>query len=300
MVAGLAGAFRVAARRLPSILRMAGAATGAGCTVAVIGGWTGTTEAKAAPEGSLVMSGDCGGTNTRLVLFRVAPGVTAQIGEQPAGEVVFAKKYLNSEYPSFGAVCQTFLRETEQLRDGKSPQACCLACAGGIAANSVNFTNVEEGWVIDGNALSRTLHIPKVTLINDFEAQGYGLLTLSEGDYIRLNEAQPVAGAPIACVGAGTGLGECFLTAGPGGGYTCWPSEGGHAEFSPRSEITHELLHYMRDTLTEFGTPEKIKKVFQRWDVNGDGTIDADEFAVAVKDLDLKACIDGQCSFGQE
>jgi len=233
------------------------------------------------------MSGDCGGTNTRLVLFRVAPGATAKQGEEPAGEVVFAKKYLNAEYPSFVAVCETFLKETSKLTAGEKPQACCLACAGGITNNTVSFTNVKEGWVIDGGLLETTLSIPKVKLINDFEAQGYGLLTLNDSEVINLNGGKPEPGAPIACVGAGTGLGECFLTA-SNGVYTCWPSEGGHAEFSPRSEITSELLHYMRDKLTAFGTPEKIKKVFSRWDINSDGTIDADEFALAVKDLDLK------------
>eukprot|EP00967_Tisochrysis_lutea_P034931 scaffold41771_cov32-Tisochrysis_lutea.AAC.2 len=51
----------------------------------------------------------------------------------------------------------------------------------------------------------------------------------------------PRPGAPIACVGAGTGLGECFLTADSRGTYTCYPSEGGHAEFAPRSPLTHDL-----------------------------------------------------------
>ena len=58
--------------------------------------------------------------------------------------------------------------------------------------------------------------IPKVKLINDFEAQGYGLLTLSPKECMRMNYNKPVPGAPIACVGAGTGLGECFLTSADG------------------------------------------------------------------------------------
>jgi len=45
------------------------------------------------------------------------------------------------------------------------------------------------------------------------------------------------AGAPIACVGAGTGLGETFMTAGTDGVYEAWPTEGGHAEFAPRTEL---------------------------------------------------------------
>lgn len=62
-------------------------------------------------------------------------------------------------------------------------------------------------------------------LINDFEAQGYGLLTLRDSEKQKLNNAEPRPGAPIACVGAGTGLGECYLTADTKGKYTCYASE---------------------------------------------------------------------------
>lgn len=49
-------------------------------------------------------------------------------------------------------------------------------------------------------------------------------------------DVPPQPGAPIATIGAGTGLGECFLTPGEGGHYVAYPSEGGHAEFPPRTE----------------------------------------------------------------
>ena len=71
----------------------------------------------------------------------------------------------------------------------------------------MSFTNIERGWAIDGRAISVGLGIPKVRLINDFEAQGYGLLTLRDSEKRKLNDGVPQPGAPIACVGAGTGLG---------------------------------------------------------------------------------------------
>lgn len=67
-----------------------------------------------------------------------------------------------------------------------------------------------------------------------------------------MNGAPPRKGAPIACIGAGTGLGECFLTAahdarhGGALSYSCWASEGGHAEFSPRDEIGRDLLDFLK------------------------------------------------------
>jgi len=203
----------------------------------------------------LVMSGDCGGTNTRLQVFRVPTDAKATAGHMPPGELVFSKKYLNSSHVSFEEVCKTFLAEITPMTQGELPETCCLACAGGITNNTVSFTNVAKGWEIDGYALQASLKIGTVRLINDFEAQGYGLLTLGSAETIKLNDAPPRAGAPIACVGAGTGLGECFLTPDAAGNYTCFPSEGGHVEYAPRDQLTHDLLEYLK---TKHGLKKRL------------------------------------------
>ncbi|KAL7538512.1 hypothetical protein ACHAWF_006109 [Thalassiosira exigua] len=55
---------------------------------------------------------------------------------------------------------------------------------------------------------------------------------------------------PKACVGAGTGLGECFLTKSslrPELRYECYPSEDGHADFVPRGPLEVDLLNYLND-----------------------------------------------------
>lgn len=109
----------------------------------------------------------------------------------------------------------------------------------------------------------------QVKLINDFEAQGYGLLTLGAEEVTKLNDGERRAHAPVACVGAGTGLGECFLTADGRGSYTCWPSEGGHAEFSPRSELTYDLLEYLKLKFQTSAT--KHKRVSVERVVSGPG-----------------------------
>lgn len=55
---------------------------------------------------------------------------------------------------------------------------------------------------------------------------GYGLLTLRNDECFVLNDAAPKAGGPVATIGAGTGLGECFLTQDPkSGNYSCWATE---------------------------------------------------------------------------
>ena len=132
----------------------------------------------------LVMSGDCGGTNTRLTLFKVPASHKLEMGKPPPGEVIFSKKYLNSSHLNFTDVCKVFLKEAGDT----VPATCCLACAGAISDNKVTFTNVKDGWTIDGALLEKELGIGRVKLINDFEAQGYGLLTLSQDEKV---EQQP-------------------------------------------------------------------------------------------------------------
>ena len=48
----------------------------------------------------------------------------------------------------------------------------------------------------------------------------------------------------IAIIGAGTGLGQGFLIK-QGQDYYVYPSEGGHADFAPRTELEFQLLKYL-------------------------------------------------------
>ncbi|KAL3660389.1 hypothetical protein V7S43_014542 [Phytophthora oleae] len=198
-------------------------------------------------EFSLIISGDCGGTNTRLSLWKIPNGATQLKGNIAPGDAIFAKKYLNEEHSSFNEVCHLFMNEAK-LTD-QVPEACVLACAGPILNNTVDFTNVEFGWKIDGASLEKQLGIKQVKLINDFAAMGYGLLTLRPHEYIVLNDVPKDETAPMATIGAGTGLGECFLTPGNDGQYSCFACEGGHTDFAPADEIEIELYNEIKAKL---------------------------------------------------
>jgi len=56
---------------------------------------------------------------------------------------------------------------------------------------------------------------------------------------------------PKVCVGAGTGLGECYMTqTNNQGDYTCYPSEGGHVEFAPKDDTEVSLFKYLSNKFT--------------------------------------------------
>lgn len=103
-----------------------------------------------------------------------------------------------------------------------------------------------EPWLIDGAALADSFKAHKVVLLNDFVGIGYGLLALSSKD---LQVVHPGCGkvnptGVKAVIGAGTGLGECFLTHN-GRDYDVWPAEGGHADFAPRNRTEFEILEHI-------------------------------------------------------
>ena len=71
---------------------------------------------------------------------------------------------------------QTFL---QQSGSKNPPKTACFAVAGPVARNKVQFTN-RQSWSIDGDMISTFFGIPVVRLVNDFVANGYGLLCLNE------------------------------------------------------------------------------------------------------------------------
>jgi glucokinase len=169
------------------------------------------------------------------------------------GEVIFAKKYVNEKHSSFAEVCHLFLKEANL--NGEVPVAAVMACAGPILNQTVTFTNIKFGWSINGPALERELGIKTVKLINDFAAMGYGLLTLKPHEYIVINDVPREEGQPIATIGAGTGLGECYLTAGIDGKYSSFACEGGHTDFAPADELEIEIYNHMKKQL---GCPNRL------------------------------------------
>jgi glucokinase len=150
--------------------------------------------------------------------------------------VIFKKKYNNEDHHSFADVLRQFLYQDARM--DRPPASACFAVAGPVKNNKVRFTN-RDSWSIDGDEISAQFNIRTVSLINDFLAMGYGIMTLDhdrECEVLQKGERHP--DSPIACIGAGTGLGECFLTPDANGQYTCFASEGGHAEFAPRDEVS--------------------------------------------------------------
>lgn len=204
-------------------------------------------------DSRLVLAGDIGGTNSRLKLYMVNTQEQILRNHPAPGVLVFEKRYNNIEYRTLMQVLEQFMKDATPERAklqncDEQVAVACLAVAGVVTDNVCRLTNVD--WTVSGGEIEAALDVQRVEVINDFVAQGYGVLTLSSDDVICLHDAPVNPTAPIACIGAGTGLGECFLTPTHNGQYTAFPSEGGHAEWAPRGqgsdETQIELLKWLK------------------------------------------------------
>lgn len=186
---------------------------------------------------TLLIAGDIGGTKTILRLV-----------EQPDHGSMYnldEAVYPSRDFPDLVPMVQQFIKAaTEHLGYTPTPQKACFAIAGPVVNNTSNLTNL--GWSLDAKRLERELSLEAVSLINDFAAVGYGVLGLTPADLETLQTGKYQEGAPIGVIGAGTGLGQGFIIPDPNGAKV-FGSEGGHADFAPRSELEFQMLNYLLD-----------------------------------------------------
>jgi len=186
---------------------------------------------------TLLLAGDIGGTKTILRLVQTLDGESLQN--------LYEARYRSGDFPDLAPMVQRFLETASgQIGDKTVPRKACFAIAGPIVNNTAKLTNLT--WFLDTDRLEKELGIVSISLINDFAAVGYGVLGLDAVDLYTLQVGKPQPATPIAVIGAGTGLGQGFLIQ-QGDSYQVFGSEGGHADFAPRSELEFQLLKYLLD-----------------------------------------------------
>jgi len=181
-----------------------------------------------------ILAGDLGGTKTLLALYRERNGRYALVRDAT---------FPSRGHPTFEEILDAFLA-------GGPPEkidAACFDVAGPVAEGRVQTTNLP--WVLDEAVLAAKLGTPRVKLLNDLEATAYGMLALPAADLVCLHPGtSPARKGHIAVIAAGTGLGQAYLFF-DGRVHHPVASEGGHADFSPRSELEIGLLRHVRDEL---------------------------------------------------
>ncbi|MDR0339325.1 MAG: glucokinase [Desulfovibrio sp.] len=209
---------------------------------------------------TMLLAADIGATNARFALF------AAQSADPDAPLLALVREQWlkGAEYATFSQALAALRRPGDGaeplLADGEEmiPEAAVIAPAGPILGpegfETCRISNLP--WLVRADEVRQALGIKRVSLINDFVAQGYACLMPEAIDAVLVLPGAPAPGAPVAVVGAGTGFGKALvLPAKMSGdqsqspasrltrlarlsGARVLPSEGGHAEvpFSGKRE----------------------------------------------------------------
>ena len=179
-----------------------------------------------------ILAADIGGSQARLGLF------TLQHGELILKTI---KSYRTSEFSSFPALMDVFMSQYSSKAD-----SVCLGVAGPVVNGQVTGTNFA--WTISRKIVQSAFPGVPIQILNDMQASAYGLATLRREELKCLLEGAGLSGN-AAIIAPGTGLGEvgmCLTQE----GLVPFASEGGHCDYSPRTELEMSLWRELKE---EFG-----------------------------------------------
>jgi glucokinase len=186
-------------------------------------------------NGRLVLAADVGGTKTNLAL------VSAR-ARGAIGEPVATATYRSADFPSLEAMIDAFRAEHAASVPG-GIAAASVGFAGAIAGGRGEGTNVP--WAVDAASLAQHLRLPRVGLVNDLVATGYGVVAVHPENLAPLLSGTAASDGNAAIVAAGTGLGETIL-ARIDQDLVPIASEGGHADYAPRTDTELEIWRVLR------------------------------------------------------
>ncbi len=204
----------------------------------------------------MIIAGDVGGTNVRLAFF----------DKGKKRESLLLEKYRSADFADFSPLLKQFITTL----NGKQVEAACFAVAGPVQNGRCQATNLP--WVIDARELSEELGIKKVWLINDVEANAWGITVLKSEELSVLNPGGEQQGN-AALISAGTGLGEAGLYWN-GKSHVPFACEGGHGDFAPTDEEQVDLWRFLKG---------KFEHVSYERILSGSGIFQIYQFLVEVK-----------------
>jgi glucokinase len=169
-----------------------------------------------------VLALDIGGTNARIASIVIKDNKPI-IRKQ---KVQFTKDVV-----SLAAYIKAF---------GHNSNDMCIGFAGPIMGNRAKLTNGTMN--IDVSTLKKETKIENIRLINDFQANGYGLKYLTREDLLVINNGKGVPNNEVEMVvGPGTGLGKAYFMDGK-----VYPCEGGLTCVGIEDIDDYALVDYIR------------------------------------------------------
>ncbi len=172
-----------------------------------------------------ILLGDIGATNARFGLLS-------------NGHLNTINSFEVAKFGQFTDVLAMFIKEhCGQIQIAQA----LLAIAGPVNGDRAVLTN--SSWVVDVGELQRAFGL-QVRIVNDFEAVAYSLPSLTSTDLAGIGGGRSEAGAPMAVLGPGSGLGVACLIDRSEKGVIA--SEGGHATLAGTCEQEDRIVDHLR------------------------------------------------------
>jgi glucokinase len=179
---------------------------------------------------------DIGGTNIRFALL-------AGAAEQPEHEV-------SLRCADFDGLEQAARHYLSQAGNPDVDEA-AIDVATAVTGDLIKLTN--SPWAFSIEQTRRQLGLKRLLVLNDFTALALSLPGLAPHDLRQVGRGASVSDAPIALIGAGTGLGVSGLLRCEGR-WLPIQGEGGHTAFSPADEREDAVLGVLRERFGHVST----------------------------------------------
>ena len=189
-----------------------------------------------------ILAADVGGTKTNIAQFVSQNGKMA---------LKLEETYTTNHHNSLTEIILDFIKKN----NFEKPDRISIGAAGPVVNGTCHTTNIK--FKIDVTKLSIYLQIDKVYLINDLEATAFGMTEMDDEFMVTMRNGNPSIGGHIAILAPGTGLGEACLFW-DGKYLRPMPSEGGHSEFAPRTDVEFELVKFLQKTYGEIIVWERL------------------------------------------
>lgn len=197
----------------------------------------------------MILAGDIGGTKCNLAVFEK---------RGPSLHLAFKRRYATREFASLEELIERFFHESEAETSAalkNEISAAGFGVAGAVVDGRLVANNIPWDLTASGLASSLNLEQDQLSLLNDLVATAYGLPHLQPQDFLVLNAGCPQFNGNQALIAAGTGLGEAMIFW-DGHRHRASPSEGGAADFAPRTEREIRLLQHLKGRMERVSCEE--------------------------------------------
>lgn len=155
-------------------------------------------------------------------------------------DIKLQTSYPTKEFSSFSEILKKFIQEN-QLNNVKRLG---IAVPGPVLDGKSNPARL--GWNFDVEEFKSEFGFEKVNMLNDLEASAYGMGLLEDSEMDAIYTSGHLEKGNVAILAPGNGLGEAgyFFD---GKYLRPFATEGGHSEFSPRTNVEVEFYQFLNN-----------------------------------------------------